>query len=112
MWRAGICQRVDEAVTLAGDVDDVSHSIHAVHQDPPERSDLRAQAALIDTHAFPDLGHEFLLGYYLAGIPDQQEKDVQGSASQLNRLALPGEPPFGGEQPERSELGIWQRRRS
>ena len=102
---------MDEAVSLSCDVDDVTHSVRAVSQGFPEGRDLRTQAALVDAHPSPDLGYEFVLGHHLTGIPDQQDKDVEGPGSQPNGRSLPGKAPFGGEQPERPELGECRRRR-
>ena len=101
----GVVQGMHEAVSLTGNVDDVTHSVRAVPQCFPEGCDVRAQAAFVDDGSLPDPLHEVLLGHHLSGIADQQDEDVEGPASKRNGLAVPVEPPFGRVEPEGSETG-------
>ena len=101
----GNVQGMNEAVSLAGNIDDVTHSVRAVPECLPEGCNVRSQAAFVDDGSLPDLLHEVLLGHHLSSIADEQDEDVEGSASQRNGLPVPVEPPFGRVEPEGSEAG-------
>src|SRR5437899_1019708 len=100
MGRIGPFRSRDEAVTTAGDRDDDPWAAVAypVAQGAPQRDHVIAHGCFDDHGVGPDAVQELLLADDLARPADQDAKDIERAAGEVNPCPLTLEPPLVREK--------------
>jgi hypothetical protein len=77
--------RGDEAIALAGNVEEISIALLAVAERAPQCCDMDREIALDDDHVRPDARHEIALGDQFARTLDESDKYVERPTAERHR---------------------------
>ncbi len=94
-----------EGVALAGGVDDIAPTIHAIAQRFAHGDHVEAQGAFVDDRVGPDPRHQLGLVDGLSGGIDERDQQIQRAATQAHRRSVALQEALRRGQRERAERG-------
>jgi DNA-binding winged helix-turn-helix (wHTH) protein len=98
--------RCDEAVASASDVGDEPVGLLQIPERLAQGGDIDPEIGLLDKGSWPDGRDQLLLRNHLPGPAHERNEDVQGTAADLDWLALAQQNALRGNERERAESDI------